>query len=114
MTESPAPYGTPRGNRLGQIEAILLQVAQQQQANTTAIAYVTGQQQANTTAITHLTERIDNLSVQLETSVGDLVQMIGEVVETAETDRQVFQAEIRRIWEYLLGQRDKGSGRSEG
>jgi hypothetical protein len=30
----------------------------------------------------------------------------------AESDRTLFQAEIRRIWEYLLGQ--SGNGRGEG
>ena len=95
-------------NRLDQIEAILLQTAQQQQTNTTAIAQLTEQQQANTTAIAQLTAKVDGLTEEVD-SLRDIVM---HSIQNAESDRTLFQAEIRRIWEYLLGQ--SGNGRGEG
>ncbi|BAY50595.1 hypothetical protein SAMD00079811_82240 (plasmid) [Scytonema sp. HK-05] len=95
-------------NRLDQIEAILLQTAQQQQTNTTAIAQLTEQQQTNTTAIAQLTAKVDGLTEEVD-SLRDIVM---HSIQNAESDREVFQAEIRRIWEYLLGR--SGNGRGEG
>jgi hypothetical protein len=80
-------------NRLAQIEAILLQTAQQQQTNTTALAQLTAK-------VDGLTEEVDSLR--------DIVM---HSIQNAESDRQVFQAEIRRIWEYLF--RQSGNGRGE-
>ncbi|WP_414589591.1 hypothetical protein [Scytonema sp. PCC 10023] len=94
-------------NRLDQIEAILLQTAQQQQTNTTAIAQLTEQQQVNTTAIAQLTAKVDGLTEEVD-SLRDIVM---HSIQNAESDRTLFQAEIRRIWEYLLGQ--SGNGRGE-
>ncbi len=94
-------------NRLDQIEAILLQTAQQQQTNTTAIAQLTEQQQANTTAIAQLTAKVDGLTEEVD-SLRDIVM---HSIQNAESDRSVFQAEIRRIWEYLF--RQSGNGRGE-
>lgn len=92
-------------SRLDRIERILDQVAQQQLSNTAAIA--------------HLTEQQAELKQELEDSINHLVGVIGDFVEQAhssqeqaERDRQVFQAEIQRIWEYLL--RQSGNGRSGG
>jgi chromosome segregation ATPase len=58
-------------------------------------------------------------SARLERTVNRLAdiardhQLALRIVErNAERDRSVFQAEIRRIWEYLLGQ--SGNGRGEG
>jgi hypothetical protein len=81
-------------NRLDQIEAILLQTAQQQQTNTTALAQLTAK-------VDGLTEEVDSLR--------DIVM---HSIQNAESDRSVFQAEIRRIWEYLF--RQSGNGRGEG
>jgi hypothetical protein len=81
-------------NRLDQIEAILLQTAQQQQTNTTALAQLTAK-------VDGLTEEVDSLR--------DIVM---HSIENAERDREVFQAEIRRIWEYLLGRSGNGRGES--
>ncbi len=81
-------------NRLDQIEAILLQTAQQQQTNTTALA--------------QLTAKVDGLTSEVD-SLRDIVM---HSIQNAESDRSVFQAEIRRIWEYLF--RQSGNGRGEG
>ena len=79
--------------RLDRIEAILLQVAQQQQTNTTAIGQLT-------VKVDGLTEEVDSLR-----------EIVLQSVHNAEVDREAFQAEIRRIWEYLL--RQSGNGRGE-
>jgi hypothetical protein len=81
-------------NRLDQIEAILLQTAQQHQTNTTALA--------------QLTAKVDGLTSEVD-SLRDIVM---HSIQNAESDRSVFQAEIRRIWEYLF--RQSGNGRGEG
>ena len=112
-------------NRLNQIEAILLQTAQQQQTNTTAIAQLTLTQQVNTTAIAQLTEqqrqmqaaitqltaKVDGLSEQLEASFADIAVTITRLGEEAHEDRQLIkgiQLENRRILEYLFGQQRGG------
>lgn len=83
-------------NRLDRIEAILEQVALQQATNTTAMA--------------QLTVKVDGLTQDV-TSLTDILM---HSIQISETDREVFQSEIRRIWEYLLGQQRNGNGRSEG
>ncbi len=94
-------------DRLDRIEAILLQTAQQQQVNTSALAQLTEQQQTNTTALAQLTAKVDGLTEEVD-SLRDIVM---HSIQNAESDRSVFQAEIRRIWEYLF--RQSGNGRGE-
>ncbi len=94
-------------NRLDQIEAILLQTAQQQQVNTSALAQLTEQQQTNTTALAQLTAKVDGLTEEVD-SLRDIVM---HSIQNAESDRTLFQTEIRRIWEYLF--RQSGNGRGE-
>ncbi len=96
-----------RFDRLDRIEAILLQTAQQQQVNTSALAQLTEQQQTNTVAIAQLTAKVDGLTEEVD-SLRDIVM---HSIQNAESDRSVFQAEIRRIWEYLF--RQSGNGRGE-
>lgn len=69
--------------RLDRIEAILLESANQQRANTQAIA-------------------------RLSEEVLSFVATQEAIIENAENDRAAFQAEIRRIWEYLLQQGGNG------
>ncbi len=109
-------------DRLDRIEAILLQTAQQQQVNTSALAQLTEQQQTNTMAIAQLTltqhsytqalaqltAKVDGLTEEVD-SLRDIVM---HSIQNAESDRTLFQAEIRRIWEYLF--RQSGNGRGEG
>ncbi|MFN6538641.1 MAG: hypothetical protein RM021_020135 [Nostoc sp. EkiNYC01] len=45
--------------------------------------------------------------------IHSLTDILMHSIQNAEIDREVFQAEIRRIWEYLLGQQ-RGNGRGEG
>jgi hypothetical protein len=95
------------GDRLDRIEAILLQVAQQQQTNTTAIAQLRQASQQNVDAIAETRQ-------QLEDSITHLVGLIGDFVEEGQQDRAVIrelQSEIRgiqtenqRILQYLFGQ----------
>jgi hypothetical protein len=92
MTESPNNHNNPAPSRLDQIEAILATVAIQQAANTQAIA--------------QLTQDVDYLrQITLHN-----IELTQQDREQAERDRQAFQAEIRRIWEYLLQQ--SGNGRN--
>jgi hypothetical protein len=88
-------------DRLAQIEGILLQIAQQQQINTVAIA-------ENTAAIAENTNMIDALVETVSTMVSE-----GDADRRQATDdRQAWQTEIQRIWEYLL--RQGGNGRNGG
>ncbi|MBF2007375.1 MAG: hypothetical protein IGS49_18410 [Chlorogloeopsis fritschii C42_A2020_084] len=66
----------------------------------------------NTQAIAQLTNQVARLSVELEQSIGHMTEVVVQLGEDAERDRQIFQVEIRRIWEYLLQQ--FGNGRSNG
>ena len=112
--------------RLDSVERILGAVA----ATLQTVATLT---ERNSTAIDRLEVQIDQLEVQvasnsaaihrvaksLEDSVTDLVSMIGQSVEQAERDRQLFieraeadRAEIKRILDYLFGQQSS-NGRSE-
>ncbi|MBD2168634.1 hypothetical protein H6G04_30095 [Calothrix membranacea FACHB-236] len=73
MTESPISYGDSAGHsRLDRLEAILLQVAQQQASNTTAIA--------------NLTAKVDNLTED----VNSLTGIVMHSIQNAETDRETF------------------------
>ncbi|BAY07593.1 hypothetical protein [Calothrix sp. NIES-2098] len=96
-------------NRLDRIEAILEQVAQQQAANTTAIAQLTVNVDGLTEKFDGLTEKVDGLTEDV-TSLTDILM---HSLQNAEADRAQMlenQAEIRRIWEYLLGQQRNGNG----
>lgn len=73
-----------QSDRLDRIEAILLESANQQRANTQAIA-------------------------RLSQEVQSFVATQEAIIENAENDRAAFQAEIRRIWEYLLQQGGNGN-----
>jgi hypothetical protein len=98
-------------NRIDQIEAILLQVAIQQQATAAA-------QEANATAIGNLTGRIDQLTIKVDglatqmaalgTELENVTDILMHSINNAESDREAWQAEIKRIWEYLLGQSQNG------
>lgn len=79
-------------DRLDRIERILEAVAQQQQVNTEAIG-------------------------QLSVEIRSFVATQEAIIENAEADRAIIlenQAEIRRIWEYLLGQSGNGHTSSGG
>jgi hypothetical protein len=80
---------TTEPTKLEQIEAILLQVAQQQAINTQAISELR----------TDVRETLDILMQSIEHAEQDRIQ--------AKQDREAWQAEIRRIWEYL---RDRNGG----
>jgi hypothetical protein len=96
-----------RQDRLDRIEAILLQTAQQQQTNTTALAQLTLTQHSYTQALAQLTAKVDGLTSEVD-SLRDIVM---HSIQNAESDRTLFQTEIRRIWEYLF--RQSGNGRGE-
>ena len=83
-------------DRLDRIERILV-------ATATRLDQVAHQQAANTTAI-----------AQLSADVKAFVSIQEAIIENAETDREAFQAEIRRIWEYLLAQSGNGHTSSGG
>jgi hypothetical protein len=87
---------TTQPSRLDQIESILFQVAQQQAANTQAIA--------------NLGVKIDNLTNDVDNLTNDVVNLTDitmHSIQNAENDREAWQAEIKRIWEYL---RDRNGG----
>jgi hypothetical protein len=80
---------TNQPNRLDLIEALLLKTAQR-------LDQVAEQQAANTQAIQTLTADIDVLR-----------DYFLQTIQNAEDDREAWQSEIRRIWEYL---RDRNGG----
>jgi methyl-accepting chemotaxis protein len=49
--------------------------------------------------------QFENMARQIELAA----ERTERVAERAERDRQIFQAEIRRIWEYLLNQSGNGN-----
>jgi hypothetical protein len=81
-------------DRLDRIERIL-------EATATRLDQVAQQQETNTIAIGELSAEIKSFVATQEA-----------IIENAETDRASFQAEIRRIWEYLLAQ--SGNGHTSG
>lgn len=83
-------------SRLDRIENIL-------EATAIRLDQVAHQQAANTEAI-----------AQLSVEIKAFVSTQEAIIENAETDRATFQAEIRRIWEYLLGQSGNGHSSSGG
>ncbi len=92
MSQSPP-------DRLDRIERIL-------EATATRLDQVAQQQQVNT-------EAIGQLSVEIRSFVATQEA----IIQNAETDRAIIlenQAEIRRIWEYLLGQSGNGHTNSGG
>ncbi|NEU77043.1 hypothetical protein PI95_032235 [Hassallia byssoidea VB512170] len=77
MTDQPQDTST----RLDRIEAILLENANQQRANTQAIAQLTER-------LDQLTERVDQgferMQQELESNISDLVGIIGDGIEGVE------------------------------
>lgn len=94
MSQSPP-------DRLDRIERILEATATRLDQTTIRLDQVAHQQAANTEAI-----------AQLSVEIRAFVSTQEAIIENAETDREAFQAEIRRIWEYLLGQ--SGNGHTSG
>jgi len=90
--------GEHERDRLDRIEAILLTTATQQQTNTFVLGEVA-------TKLDQLTNRVDQVAAE----VANLNDILMASIEIAETDRQTFQAEIRRVWEYLVQQGGNGN-----
>ncbi|MBU7587013.1 MAG: hypothetical protein KAF91_29880 [Nostoc sp. TH1S01] len=105
MTQTPE-----QPSRLDRIEQLLF-------LTTTALGDTARQQQANTQAIAQVTARLDQLTLKVDGLTEDvqlLTDYFRQVITNAETDRETFQAEIRRIWEYLLQQGGNGHNRGTG
>lgn len=110
MSQSP-PDRLDRIERILEVLAANQATEQQARSNLQAqIDQVAHQQATNTEAIGQLAQRVDGLTVEIHSLNATLMQSI----ENAETDREAFQAEIRRIWEYLLGQSGNGHTSSGG
>lgn len=93
MTTIPKSYSTTQGNHFDWMEATLLQFTQQQPANVTAIAQVkAGVKQL----ILHVGELTKDFS--------SLTKIFVQSIQSAETSKEVFQVQGRRVWEYLLWQ----------
>lgn len=89
-------------SRLDRVEANLEAVAQ-------TLVRVAGVVERNRADISELFEQ----SEQTERRLGQLTERMDRFVLNAEADRQAFQAEIRRIWEYLLSRQPNGRGGEE-
>ena len=88
-------------NRLDRIEALLADVAEVTLQNADVAA---NHDQALT--------RIEGALEQLTTTTERLAEEAAQDRQQAAIDRQAFQTEIQRIWQYLLQQ--GGNGRSGG
>jgi hypothetical protein len=101
---------TTQPSRLDQIESILFQVAQQQATNTQAIANLGVKIDNLTNDVVNLTNDVVNLTnevVNLTNDVCNLTDITMHSIQNAENDREAWQSEIKRIWEYL---RDRNGG----
>lgn len=99
-------------SRLDRIERILEQtgtrldqVAQQQQQLTSRFDGLVSETQ-------RLFNQLGEQQARTSAAVESLTDAVTRLTRNAEADREIFQAEIRRIWEYLLGQQP-GNGRGE-
>jgi|GEM_PF-1646274 methyl-accepting chemotaxis protein len=137
-------------SRIDRIEAVILQVAQQQQTNTEAIKVIVEQVDVMAEKVDVMAEKVDLMAEKvdlmaekvdlmaekvdvmaekvdvmaekvdvmaekvdaLSTDMQDFVKVQSAIIDISETDRATFQAEIRRIWEYLLNQQPN-NGRGE-
>jgi hypothetical protein len=94
---------TNEPTRLDLIENLLLQTAQR-------LDQVAQQQATNTQAIGNLTVKVDQLTTKIDNLTADvasLTEIAMQDIQNSEDDREAWQAEIRRIWEYL---RDRNGG----
>ncbi|BAZ12298.1 hypothetical protein NIES4071_41280 [Calothrix sp. NIES-4071] len=55
------------------------------------------------------TASLEQTVAQLRDIARDHQLALRLITQNAERDRQVFQSEIRRVWEYLLGQSSNGN-----
>lgn len=55
------------------------------------------------------TTSLEQTVAQLRDIARDHQLALRLITQNAERDRQVFQSEIRRVWEYLLGQSSNGN-----
>lgn len=94
---------TTEPSRLDQIENLLLQTATNLNQVTQRFDQVANQQMVNTQAINSLTVKVDNLTAD----IASLTEITMHDIQHAEDDREAWQSEIRRIWEYL---RDRNGG----
>jgi chromosome segregation ATPase len=71
-------------------------------------------QQLLTVTVTQLAESMTILRQTQQITVDRFVETFVRFSEQAEAERQSFQAETRRIWEYLLSQNPNGRGEQRG
>ncbi|AFZ61432.1 hypothetical protein H6G54_28520 [Anabaena cylindrica FACHB-243] len=101
---------TNQPSRLDQIEDLLLQTATNLNQVTIKLDRVAEQQTINTQSIGNLTVKVDQLTTKIDNLTADvasLTEITMHDIQHAEDDREAWQAEIRRIWEYL---RDRNGG----
>lgn len=89
-------------SRLDRIERILEWVAVNHESLQQTV-------QQNTSAIAALREDLQASISHLVGVIGDFAELAHNDREQADRERSVFQAEIRRIWEYLLRQGGNGN-----
>lgn len=104
MTNTPEPLNS----RLDRIEAILADMADVTISN----SEVTDQHNAVLTRLEEQTVRNADAIERLTTATERLAEEAAQDRQQAAIDRQAFQSEIQRIWQYLLQQ--GGNGRSGG
>jgi cell division protein FtsB len=96
----------PPSSRLDRIEAILSDMAEVVVSN----SEVTDQHNAVLTRLEEQTARNADAIERLTATTERLVAEGAQDRQQAAIDRQAFQAEIQRIWQYLLQQDGNGRG----
>ena len=92
--------------RLNRLETILVNVGETVVAHDNTIDVLVANISQLTENVTRVSNSVDNLTINVQ----NLTAEAAADRQQAAIDRQAWQAEIQRIWEYLLGQQP-GNGR---
>ena len=99
--------------RLNRLETILVNVGETVVAHDNTIDVLVANISQLTENVTRVSNSVDNLTINVQNLTDEAAadrQQAAIDRQQAAIDRQAWQAEIQRIWEYLLGQQP-GNGR---
>ncbi len=100
------------GDRLNQIEAILMRVAQQQEANTTAIANLQSSTSDLQSSMSDLQSSVESNTRNIDILTGivtghqERLATIFEEIRDIKVEIRGLQTENRRLLDHLFGQQD--------
>ena len=94
--------------RLSRLETLFVNMGETVVGHDSTIDVLVANISQLTENVSRLSNSVDNLTVNVQ----NLTAQAAEDRQQAAIDRQAWQAEIQRIWQYLLGQQP-GNGRGE-